>query len=224
MCFSVEIIRDLKSLAKFFGAGINKEGFRYLDRMKNEYPKEFKTPNEDNRIFPNYYAPVIVKSADKRIVTPMRYRIRPSDSEKEVPSKYNLFNARYDSLSTRKTWTTLFGRSHCLLPMKKFYEWVVDKDGKKKLVSFSPRGKDYMWAPGIYDKWISPDGKKTIESFAIITDDPQKEVLEKGHDRNPIFLKSDLIDDWLDTKKFSTKDFLKILKQKESVYFEFSIS
>ena len=224
MCFSVEIIRDLKSIAKLFGAEINAKGFHYLDKMKDEYPKEYKLPKEDNRIYPNYFSPVIINFSGKKLIAPMRYRIRPSGSEKEIPSKYNLFNARYDKLTTRKTWTSLLGKNHLILPMKRFYEWVLDDKGKKILVSFSPKGKEYMWAPGIYDKWISPDGKKIIESFAIITDDPQKEVLEKGHDRNPIFLKSDLVDDWLDTDNKGDKDYMEILKQKESVFFEFSKS
>ncbi|MBF0360653.1 MAG: hypothetical protein HQK49_06565 [Oligoflexia bacterium] len=31
---------------------------------------------------------------------PMRYRIRPAFSKEEIPSRYNLFNARSDSLLT----------------------------------------------------------------------------------------------------------------------------
>ena len=224
MCFSVEIIRDLNQIAKLFNADINRKSFEYLDKMKDEFPKEYKLPKDDNRIYPNYFSPVVIKNEKGKIVTPMRYRVRPEGTEKEVPSKYNLFNARYDKLTSRKTWKSLLGKKHCLLPMKRFYEWVEDKKGKKILASFTPREHDIMWAPGLYDKWVSPDGKKIIESFAIITDDPQKEVLAGGHDRNPIFLKFESIDEWLTIDNKSIKDYLSILKKKEKTFFEFSIT
>ncbi|MFZ8934721.1 MAG: SOS response-associated peptidase family protein [Bacteriovoracaceae bacterium] len=220
MCFSVEINRDFKYLSHFFQAKIDKQAFYKLDERKKEMGHIYKTPAQDNRIYPNYYAPVVI-GADKsqRRITPMRYRVRPHNSPTEVPSKYNLFNARYDSLTTRKTWKELIGRNHGLFPFKKFFEWV-EVGGKKQLISFFPKGREIMWAPCIYDYWESPDKKYSITSFALITDDPPQEVLEKGHDRCPIFLKQDLWELWLNPGHKNVQEILGILKNKEEAIYQ----
>jgi putative SOS response-associated peptidase YedK len=198
MCFSVEIERDLKKLSLIFGATLDQEAFHTLHHFSQTNPKMFKVPGKDNRIFPNIFSPVLISKEGTRSIRPMRYRVRPAGSTSEVPSKYNLYNARLDGLQKRKTWKTLMGRQHCLFPFKKFFEWVKGgPSGKKRLVTFFPQGKDIMWVPGLYDKWVSEDKTLSFESFALITDDPPHEILEQGHDRAPLFLKEEKIDEWL---------------------------
>lgn len=68
-----------------------------------------------------------MKQNNSNTIVPMRYRIRPSGSSEEIPTKYNVFNARLDSLETRQTWSSLFMRNHGLFPFKRFFEWVEDK-------------------------------------------------------------------------------------------------
>lgn len=198
MCFSVEIERDLKKLAQIFRAFPDRDAFTTLSQETQRNPKMFKVPGPDNRIYPNIFAPVIVSQGGRRNIRPMRYRIRPSDSLDEVPTKYNLYNARQDGLLKKKTWRVLIGKNHCLFPFKRFYEWVKGPGGKKRQVTFYPKGKEIMWAPGLYDKWVSEDKSLFFESFALITDDPPSEVLAQGHDRAPLFLEEEAIDQWLE--------------------------
>jgi len=220
MCFSVEIIRDLKDLAKEFDAKIDRLAFERLNKFNKEDPKSYKIPGDDNRIFPGVYSPVIIKK-ESRIIYPMRYRIRPADSDSEVPSKYNMYNARLDALEKRQTWKSLFAKNHGLVPFKRFFEWVKTPDGKKKLGVFSPLDKEYMWAPCLTETWS--DGKVKLNTFAIITGDPPEEVLKAGHDRCPIFLNHELIDDWLVPKGKSKKDLLELLTHQEPVKYSFSL-
>lgn len=222
MCFSVEIIRDLNFLAKEFGAKIDKSAFLDLKKLSEKNPKEFKLPNDENKIFPNVFAPVLVKPLDQRIITPMRYRIRPKGTKEEIPSKYNLYNARLDSLLTKKTWSKILQNSRGIVPFKRFFEWVKTDGPKKKLGVFSPIGMEYMWAACLTDEWVSPDGEFRLKSFAIVTDEPPEEVLNAGHDRCPLFLKRDLIDDWISPVASNGK-ILKILKEKEKVKYSFSL-
>jgi len=167
---------------------------------------------------------VIVYENGKRVIRPMRYRIRPASSLEEIPSKYNVFNARIDSLEKRKTWKSLFMKNHGLFPFVKFYEWVEDKNRKKKLIQFNPGNRDIMWAPVLFDNWSSKAGEISFSSFALLTDDPPPEIAEQGHDRCPIFLKEDKIDQWLDPTSKSKNDMYRILKDVESVYFDHLIA
>jgi putative SOS response-associated peptidase YedK len=223
MCFSVEIIRDLNFLAKEFEAKIDKNAFLDLKTLSEKNPKVFKMPDEENRIFPNVFAPVLIKEKNDRIILPMRYRIRPNGTKEEIPSKYNLYNARSDSLFTRSTWIKILKNTRGIVPFKRFFEWVQTDEPKKKLGVFYPTGMEYMWAPCLTDEWISLDGVTKIKSFAIITTDPPEEILRAGHNRYPIFLKRELIEDWISNRPLTNEKMLEILEEKEKVRFSFHL-
>ncbi len=181
----------------------------------------FKTAAKDARIYSNYFADVITVNEGKREIGPMRYRLRPKGSKKEIPTKYNVYNARLDSLVTKQTWNTIFMKNHGLLPFIQFFEWVKEK-GRPKEVIFTPDHFEIMWAPCLWDEWVSQDGSMVFRSFALITDDPPKEITQRGHDRCPIFLKEDLIDEWLSPKDHTEAEMLEILKIRENTYFNHS--
>lgn len=220
MCFSVYAVQTVSEIETRFGAKPYKAAFDAYEKRSLADPKKFKPMLENEQIFPNYWAPIIVKSGKERVILPMRYRLRPAGSTEEVPSRFNLFNARLDSLRSRETWSRIYMKNHGLLVFKKFYEWVVDKDSqKKKLICFSPRGRDLMWSPVLYDIAKDEDGR-ALFSFALITNDPPPEVLEAGHDRCPIFLREEHIEMWLSPRNMAVKDVEKILLDKPQVFYE----
>jgi len=237
MCFSIHIDKDIKRIAKAFSSEIAFGEFEKLKKMQNymdsltaqqvkeglglsRIPKSnpFKIPEDDGIVYPNYFAPILISNNGNRYLTPMRYRLRPKGSRSEIPSKFNVFNARLDSLLNKKTWKPLVGRNHGLVPFNKFYEWV-EENGEKRLVSFKPSTKKTMWAPCLWDYWESPDRNISFRSFAIITTDPPVEIQEVGHDRCPIFLDEKYITNWLSPGQDS-EEYLKILEHKEKVIYE----
>jgi putative SOS response-associated peptidase YedK len=213
MCFSVKAIKDLEKLSKIHNKPINKEAFLSFNELKEEFPKEFISPTDQGQIFPNYFA-AINRGED---ILPMRYRIRPSGSENEVPSKFNVFNARLDTLEKRSTWRPLFGRNHGVIAIERFYEWVQREEGKT-LVSFDSNDNEFILAPCLYDHYSN--GNKSFYSFAIITDEPNKEVLDSGHDRQPIFLKKCNVESWLNPKGQSKEDLYKVLNDSEKTFYD----
>ncbi len=238
ICFSVQVDKDLKKLSARFNARVSEKSlnnFKQLKEYEGSHSPEdlkqilglkrkpsshvFKGPDEEGRIYPGYFAPVIVSNNGEREIEFMRYRVRPKNSVEEIPSKYNVFNARYDSLTTRRTWSSIFLKNHALFPFKHFYEWV-ERDSKKKLVRFKPQKRDLMWAPAIFDDWASADNEIHFKSFALITTDPPKEIEEQGHDRCPIFLNETLIDQWLEPQKLKEDTAKKILRNTEVAQFE----
>ena len=241
MCFSIAVDKNIKKLSKLFDATLSAsetENMQKLLKVQSEMeqtefekalglkhskkrPAPFKLPTDDGRVFPNYFTEVILGNEDKRFLAPMRYRVRPHNSAEEIPTKFNVFNARIDSLETAKTWKPLFMHNHGLVPFVKFYEWVPGPDGKPKLITFLPNEREIMWAPCLWDEWISKDGKIHFKSFAIITDDPPEEVQIMGHDRCPIFLKEELIDEWLNPSFSNKMQMYEILKQREPVKFNY---
>ncbi len=170
----------------------------------------------DERTFPGVFAPVILGRESRRWVTPMRYRVRCPDGG-EVPSQYNVFNARRDSLLQAATWRPLFGHAHALFPFSKFFEWV-ERDGKKREIAFTPENRALMWAASLYS---APQNKNSPPylSFAMVTDDPPAEVAAAGHDRCPIFLRAEAVETWLYPEKSKPAALLALLGEKEKAYY-----
>lgn len=216
----MKIQSDLKLLAHLFKGSVDTNAFVKIDKLIREDNYQLNHCTEDSRIFPFSIAPAIISTIEdqtpSRKILPMRYRVRPHDSKEEVPNNYNLYNARLDALTSRKTWKGLFGKNHALIPFRQFYEWTAPPQRKKQLVSFYPENRDIMWAPALYD-YYKINENEGFYSFALITDDPPLEIERAYHDRCPIFLKSELIDDWLNPASLTEQDFLLLLKKKEEV-------
>ena len=155
---------------------------------------------------------MIVWDGKERKLKPMRYRVQSADGG-EVPAKYNVFNARRDSLQS--TWLPLFGHTHALFPFTRFYEWV-ERDGKKAEIYFAPKDRDIMWAASLY---CLPNKLNSIYSFAMVTDDPPPEVAAAGHDRCPIFLSADQVSAWLNPQIHAKEKLIELLQKKENTIY-----
>ena len=216
MCYSVLVEQDLKALERHFKALVDWPAFSRYQRLSEAHPKTYKPLSSNPRIFPNYFAPIIVCKDGRRSILPMRYRLRPAGSDKEVPNKYNLYNARLDSLSSRSTWRRLLGHQHGLLAYRAFFEWVEDKRHRKRVIEFSPQDNAHAWlvSPVLYDIWVSADRSRGFASFAMITQEPFADVAQAGHDRSPIILPESLWDPWLSPSGTPTKQIIEQLLQK----------
>ena len=78
-----------------------------------------------------------------------------------------------------------------------------------------------MWAPCLWDQWTSQGRALSFYSFALITDNPPREISESGHDRFPIFLREDQIDSWLNPVGKTKSEMYRLLKNKETVVYHF---
>jgi putative SOS response-associated peptidase YedK len=77
-----------------------------------------------------------------------------------------------------------------------FYEWPV-VDGEKQARAFALKdGSPFAFA-AIWDRWKDKDAGETLESFAIVTVDPN-EWMAKYHDRMGVILKPKDYQRWLE--------------------------
>ena len=160
----------------------------------------------DSRIFPGWYAPVIVWENGRRVVKPMRYLCRPAGKPAFYDTKFpGTYNARRDSLGNY--WRDLFGRTHAIAIFDAFYENVSRHDlegrelapGEKEqnvILEFRPRTAQPMFVACLWSHWVGGGGDELL-SFAAITDEPPPEVRAAGHDRCVIPVKPGNIDAWL---------------------------
>ena len=215
-------IEELKSVIALKPTKTAQNKLGVLTRKLDKVNTKINSPHAtgDYRIYPYYFAPVIIQNGGHREIVPMRYRILPRTGV-EVPSQYNVFNARRDSLTTARNWKPLFGKKHAIFPFIRFFEWV-ERDGKKVELSFSP---DYesMWAACLYEEYQHPV-LGLIRSFAMVTDEPPPEIAQAGHDRCPVFLREDLIGDWLNPEGKTLEELDALLGEKQPAYYSHAMA
>lgn len=181
-------------------------------------------PVKDNRIFPDWYAPVLFVENGRKVVRPMRYHCRPcgmdpsTDRTKtgQVSGKYN---ARRDNLA--KFWRRQFGHTHALMLAETFYENVDDGKGGSKEIHFRPRTGETMYVACLYSHWVDPEGKEPdLWSFAAITDEPEPEIALVGHDRTIVNIKPEYVDAWLNPDPNNLDALFAIFDDKRHPYYE----
>lgn len=176
---------------------------------------QFKRPFEGKmewkpRVVPYALAPVIVGDH----LQLMQFSLVPSWS-KEPKVKFPTYNARLDTILEKPTWKSPFVKKHCIVPMSAFVEPVyVSKKGLAgNMVAFHQRGEELLLAAGIWDEWKDKQTGKTVQSFAIVTDEPSDYVKDVGHDRQPVFLGRQRAEEWLANVNDKGEDLRTFLKE-----------
>ena len=187
--------------------------------------------DEDARIFPGWYAPVLVSEGGRRVVKPMRYQCRPAGKPAFYDSKFpGTYNARRDSL--QKFWSGQFGFTHGIVVLNAFYENVARHKAEQRelapgepeqnaILEFRPRPTQDMLVACLWSHWQdSSGGEPELLSFAAITDEPPPEIAAAGHDRCIIPIKPEHIDAWLNPDPSNLAAQLAILDDRERPYYE----
>ncbi|WP_250475132.1 SOS response-associated peptidase family protein [Caballeronia sp. GAFFF1] len=187
----------------------------------------------DSRIFPGYYAPVLVVEDGQYVVKPMRYQCRIAGKPANYDIKYpGTYNARRDSLD--KFWKPCFGYTHGLLLVDVFYENVArakcentlfethdgpQAPGENVVLEFRPNNGQLLMVACLWSKWTAP-GQPDLLSFSAITDEPPAEVEAAGHDRCIVPIKQENVEAWLNPQASDLAALDAILEDRDRPYYE----
>lgn len=105
-----------------------------------------------------------------------------------------LINARAESITERKTFRECVSQRRCIIPAKGFYEW----NGRKEKFRFEREDSPVLWMAGCYNVYQGQ------ESFVIITTDANSSV-SPVHDRMPLILDQEEIEEWLFVEKETSR-------------------
>ena len=195
-----------------------------LADLRRTEPKD-----KDARIFPGWYAPVIVMENGRRVVKPMRYQCRlagkPLSYDVDYPGTYN---ARRDNLE--RFWAKQFGYTHGIMVVNAFYENVSRHamehrelaPGEKQanvVLEFRPRPQHDMLVACLWSHWTGAS-EPDLDSFAAITDEPPEEVAAAGHDRCIVPIKPEHVDAWLNPDPKNLAALYAILDDRDRPYYE----
>lgn len=176
---------------------------------------------DDNRIFPMTYVPIILERDGRNVITLARYHLRQKGKPAFTDQKFpGLYNARRDNLE--RFWRSEFGRTHALMVVDSFYE-NVERDHKNVVLHFTPRPAYQMLVACLYAEWNDPKEGRLL-SFAAVTDEPPPEIKAAGHDRCIINLREENVAAWLTPQGRSDEELQKLLSDRQTPYYEHEVA
>lgn len=104
-------------------------------------------------------------------------------------------NARAETVAIRPAFRGAWQRGNrCVVPADGFFEWMGPKSDRQPLWFHRPDG-GLIYFAGLYDNWRpTPDTWQT--TFTIVTTEPNG-LVEPIHDRMPVVLSDDVVDEWI---------------------------
>lgn len=140
-------------------------------------------------IRPTNVVPVIASNRNgARSVFPMKWGF-------QVPGRSLLVNARVETAAEKPSFKESWKKHRCIIPASWYFEWehLIGNAGQKKTgdkYMIQPRGNSMTWLAGLYRL---EDG---LPVFTILTREPTRE-LRRIHDRMPLILPAEFIDQWI---------------------------
>lgn len=149
-------------------------------------------------IAPQTDQPIVRLSRDsaERELALLRWGLVPFFA-KDPKIGYSTINARAETIATSPTFREAMKRRRCLVPATGFYEWQkIGNKAKQPWTIELPNGEIFAFA-GLWDRWKDRVSGNVLETYTIITTDPN-ELVQPLHDRMPVILSPSDYDRWLE--------------------------
>jgi putative SOS response-associated peptidase YedK len=130
-----------------------------------------------------------------REIALMRWGLIPYWS-KDAKIAYSTINAKAETVATAPAFREAFKRRRCLVPADAFYEWQkLDPKNKQPFAIALSSGEPYGFA-GVWDRWRDPASREWLDTFSILTTDPNQ-VVAPLHNRMPVIIERKNYARWL---------------------------
>lgn len=168
-----------------FSSEENQEIMRIFKSIDQKYPG---TAVKRGEIFPTNQAPILQLENNK---------IMPELSTWGFPrfnAKGVIINARSETADERPMFRKSLHLRRCVVPSTGFFEWSQDE--QKIKYQFTMPNQDALYMAGIFNEF---QGEKR---FVILTTKANLSISDI-HNRMPVILPKDKIEDWLMTEEFA---------------------
>jgi putative SOS response-associated peptidase YedK len=110
--------------------------------------------------------------------------------------QYTTFNARIEGVANSRMYRGAWnGARRVAIPMSGYFEWR-EVPGQRKKQRYAIRDPSAVWlfAAGLYETHV--EGESTQQTCTMMTQ-PAAECIAHIHDRMPVFVPLELVDEWL---------------------------
>lgn len=192
-------------------------GRYYIDikefkKIINEAEKNLYGDSNIGEIFPSNIAPIYIQDENKMKPILAKWGFPKWDG------KGIIINARAETLLSKRNFKNISQNNRCIVPASYFFEWKKANNSKNKNKYILKSSKSILYMAGLYNEF-TPVENKQISLFdvtptrdicyTIITKDAN-DSMSQIHNRMPLILEKDEIDDW-----FNGKHIEELIKQND---------
>lgn len=155
-------------------------------------------------VAPQTFQPVVRRNLEtgEREIILMRWGLVPYWS-KEPKASFSTINAKAETITTAPAFREAMRKCRCLVPADAFYEWQKLNEKTKQPFAIALKSGEPFAFAGLWERWKPKNGGEPLETFTIITTDPN-EVMQPLHTRMPVILQPKDYERWLDTSDPTT--------------------
>jgi putative SOS response-associated peptidase YedK len=139
-------------------------------------------------VAPQTFQPVVRLNPEnnEREIAVMRWSLVPFWA-KDAKLAYSTVNAKAETVATNAMYREALKSRRCLVPADFFYEWQKIDAKTKQPYAIGMRDGGLFAFAGLWDRWKDKATGTLLETFTVITTDPN-EILESIHNRMPVIL------------------------------------
>lgn len=124
-----------------------------------------------------------------------------------------IINARDDSIPVKASFRTAIRHRRCLVIADGFYEWrktpLKTRAPKQPFLIRRPNGGPIAFA-GLWESWLGADGSE-VDTACIVTTHANG-LMAAIHDRMPAILEPAQFDDWLDERRTTPDEAMRLIR------------
>lgn len=152
-----------------------------IEKLADEIDRKMRAKQFGGDLFPGSYAPVLERTAAGMMLTFQKWGY-PSHQKNGV-----IFNARSETVTEKKMFQNGILRHRIVIPAGGFYEWNRSRERN----CFTRNDSEIMYMAGFCDCF------ENVKRFIILTTAANASMI-KVHDRMPLILEQDQLNEWLD--------------------------
>lgn len=169
---------------------------RIADAFRTGVPPSFDILPSFN-VCPQTFQPIVRRSGEteERELALLRWGFIPFWA-KDAKIGYSTINAKSETVAGSAMYREALKRRRCLVPADGFYEWQkLDAKNRQPWALGLADGSMFAFA-GLWDRWKDPATQQPLETFTILTTEPN-ELTATIHNRMPVILVSRDYERWL---------------------------
>jgi putative SOS response-associated peptidase YedK len=150
-------------------------------------------------------------TGDGRAIVASRWGLVPRWAKERTASN-KLFNARSETVLEKPSFRPLVSSHRCVIPASGFYEWHAQGKGKAKQPLYIHRTDGQpLGLAGLWTTWTDPENDEVLTSHTVLTCEPN-DFMAPIHNRMPVILEGDALDEWLDADERTAVDVVAVLR------------
>jgi putative SOS response-associated peptidase YedK len=110
---------------------------------------------------------------------------------------FNTINAKAETITTSPAYREPMKRRRCLVPADWLYEWKKLDAKTKQPYAIAMKDRSLFAFAGLWDSWKDKTTGQTLETYTVITTDPN-ELTELIHTRMPVIIAPNDYKRWME--------------------------